>query len=254
MVQHVCKKNISLKDNFASIYWQDMEILRKESHMYLLDIESSPTLTGQKTTERSLALELNVFWRKEKKLEAQNMGRNICIISVITGMNDPFIWCTVSSYNIPSRMQYIFDWLFEFIEDWCQTAEPSPRPHGGGGRGGDTARQLSVDGALGKYSLQHGHTPSGLVGSTWQYLVGWEESPCSQEGVQGDWSGSKVLFGPPQVSGGGGTPWIFSGPCCGRHHLLPGRWEHWLAERTRKRGKRSHSLLYYHLEGPQSAS
>ena len=55
--------------NLAYIYRQDMEILMTESHMYLPDIKSSPSLTSQNNNRKMSSVRLNVLTNTTWKLK-----------------------------------------------------------------------------------------------------------------------------------------------------------------------------------------
>ena len=74
--------------NPASIYGQDMELLMTESHMYLLDIKSSPSLTSQNSKRSMSSIRLNLF---AKQLGNSNPRRDTSIPSVSAGLCPPGI-------------------------------------------------------------------------------------------------------------------------------------------------------------------
>ena len=65
----LCQAKHPEDKNLESIYGQYMEILITESHMYLLDIESSPSLNGQNNNRRMSSIRLNFLTKKMFKLK-----------------------------------------------------------------------------------------------------------------------------------------------------------------------------------------
>ena len=63
------RPNILKPKNLASIYGQDMELLMQEFHMYLLDIKSSPKLTGQHDNRVMSFIRLNLLTKTSWKLK-----------------------------------------------------------------------------------------------------------------------------------------------------------------------------------------
>ena len=60
----LCQAKHPEDKNLESIYGQYMEILITESHMYLLDIESSPSLNGQNNNRKMSSIRLNLLTKK----------------------------------------------------------------------------------------------------------------------------------------------------------------------------------------------
>ena len=61
----LCQAKHPEDKNLESIYGQDMEILITKSHVYLLDIESSPSLNGQNNNRKMSSIRLNLLRRKK---------------------------------------------------------------------------------------------------------------------------------------------------------------------------------------------
>ena len=69
MPDKFCQAKHPEDKNLSIIYGQDMELLMTESHMYLPDIKSSPSLTGQNNNRKMSSIRLNLLTKTTWKLK-----------------------------------------------------------------------------------------------------------------------------------------------------------------------------------------